>query len=439
MNFLYSKTPLKFFIQNVNHDEAFSYLLAHKGIFEIITLSAQNGNPPLYYLILRLWMGIFGTSEVAMRSLSLLCFMGIAYFVYDFLTEVCNLDKKRSLWYLLLIFGNPFLSYYAFEAGPYAMIAFFATASCYAFHVGKKRLYLMSTLLGLYTHYFMIFIVSIQAIFILLTHRKLRGIYDEMKKIALPIVAWMPWFIFMVIQKKGSIQPLETQRPIIKDLWYMLAIQYTAFEKTLRNMPSDYTVLVRNLAIVLIMLFSIGGVYIYLKNKHSKRIATFLALWTFLPPLIIFIVSFFTTSFYTPKLLIISTPALLLLLIYIMEAIPAKARIVSLVVLTILTVQYQNFQITYRTKTEIKTVLQQLKAIAKPQDVLYVTNYLDFHVAQYYFGEEKVFMYGEQYANIPHYEGKILIPEEKMTHIYPVHPQKAFIYSNQKYYSRSQY
>src|SRR5260221_14760891 len=39
-------------------------------------------HPPLYYLVLRVWATFFGTSEVALRSLSLIFGIGTVYLVY---------------------------------------------------------------------------------------------------------------------------------------------------------------------------------------------------------------------------------------------------------------------------------------------------------------------------------------------------------------------
>src|SRR5260221_8953689 len=39
-------------------------------------------HPPLYYLALRVWAGVFGIYEIALRSLSILFAIGTIYLVY---------------------------------------------------------------------------------------------------------------------------------------------------------------------------------------------------------------------------------------------------------------------------------------------------------------------------------------------------------------------
>ncbi|PIW73452.1 hypothetical protein CO005_01355, partial [Candidatus Roizmanbacteria bacterium CG_4_8_14_3_um_filter_34_9] len=67
LNFLFTKTPLFFLTQPFWRDEAFSYFMAKKNIFEMLLLTAKDFNPPLYYFILHFWMNIFGSSEIALR------------------------------------------------------------------------------------------------------------------------------------------------------------------------------------------------------------------------------------------------------------------------------------------------------------------------------------------------------------------------------------
>ena len=127
--FIYTFTPLRFFIQSFWRDEAFSYLLAKQNILSILILTAKDYNPPLYYLLLHMWIGVFGPSEIALRTLSLLFFFGTLYVVSLFLNNIFKISVKKTLFYLLLFVLNPLLHYYAFEARMYTLFAFFITLS----------------------------------------------------------------------------------------------------------------------------------------------------------------------------------------------------------------------------------------------------------------------------------------------------------------------
>ena len=63
-------------------DEAFSAILSMKPIPEIISIIARDTSPPLYNLTEHIWFQIFGTSEIAVRSLSFLYYLIAVFFVY---------------------------------------------------------------------------------------------------------------------------------------------------------------------------------------------------------------------------------------------------------------------------------------------------------------------------------------------------------------------
>src|SRR3954453_6427368 len=52
-------------------DEGISLGVASHPLGAIPRLLRQDGSPPLYYVLLHLWMGLFGTSEPATHALSL--------------------------------------------------------------------------------------------------------------------------------------------------------------------------------------------------------------------------------------------------------------------------------------------------------------------------------------------------------------------------------
>src|SRR3989338_7209134 len=144
---LFTFTPLKFYVQSIWRDEAFSYLLAKQNIFQILSLTAKDFNPPLYYLLLHVWVGMF-------------------------LLDIFQFSIKEVFISLLLFVLNPLLHYYAFEARMYSLLAFLVTLSFYFLAKKSYRKYALTVILSLYTHYFAIFPLLGHIIFILLTDRK---------------------------------------------------------------------------------------------------------------------------------------------------------------------------------------------------------------------------------------------------------------------------
>ena len=52
IEYFFSHTPFLYFVQSFWRDEAFSVLLAMKSVPNLLYNTAQDYNPPLYYLLL---------------------------------------------------------------------------------------------------------------------------------------------------------------------------------------------------------------------------------------------------------------------------------------------------------------------------------------------------------------------------------------------------
>src|SRR5829696_3776729 len=50
-------------------DEGLSVGIADRPLSDIPGILRQDGSPPLYYMVLHVWMGVFGDSETAVRAL----------------------------------------------------------------------------------------------------------------------------------------------------------------------------------------------------------------------------------------------------------------------------------------------------------------------------------------------------------------------------------
>jgi uncharacterized membrane protein len=111
-------------------DEAFSALLSLRSPLDIIKLTAQDQSPPFYPILLHYWMLLFGNTEAAMRTLSLLFHFGTVITVF-FLVKHLTKSFWGSTLTAFAILLNPFLLQYAFEARTYSLLAFLAILSTY--------------------------------------------------------------------------------------------------------------------------------------------------------------------------------------------------------------------------------------------------------------------------------------------------------------------
>jgi len=436
INYLFTKTPLVFLVQSLWRDEAFSYFLAKKNILQIVFLTAKDFNPPLYYLLLHFWMKFFGSSEIALRIFSLLAFWATLYIIYLILTEILRISSKKSFIYLLFFLFNPLLLCYAFEVRMYSLFAFFATACFYAFYRKKKWLYFTTTLLGLYTHYFMFFAVASQLIYLVILKKNKIKTSISIKSIIPPLVFFIPWIIYVskMVTTSGS---FWIAAPNLIEIFYLPAFIFTGYELAHNYLPvaKDGTVHSLIYLSLVLLVVTIAG-YFQIKKKNKKEISSlfyYLAIWGLGIPLAVFFISFIKPIF-LPRYLIFTTVGLFLLLIVSFKALPKLLQLITLFLLVITIFYSFTLKTTFQTKANMRETIGEIKKLANKDDLLYVTSELDYLLGQYYFDENRVYIYGKTYEEIPNYVGKVLISKDAIVTSLPRYPKKAFILKSDQTY-----
>ena len=146
--------------QSVWFDEAYSIMVAKRSASEIIRLSALDTHPPLYYLILKIWANVFGWSELALRSLSVI-FYGASIAVAGCFIKK-HFNARAAIYVLTMLLLAPLLMRYGFEIRMYAMaslIGVAATAMLVRAHSSKRwtdwLIYGVLVALGMYTLYYL--------------------------------------------------------------------------------------------------------------------------------------------------------------------------------------------------------------------------------------------------------------------------------------------
>jgi mannosyltransferase len=125
-------------------DEGLSVGIADRSLTDIPGTMRQDGSPPLYYMLLHVWMAVAGRTEEATHALSLV--FAVACVPAAFLLAR-GLFGMRVAWIAAaLAAANPFLTVYAQETRMYTQVAFFALlatgAFLYAF-VERRRAWLV--------------------------------------------------------------------------------------------------------------------------------------------------------------------------------------------------------------------------------------------------------------------------------------------------------
>ena len=87
--------------------------------------------------------------------------------------------------------------------------------------------------------------------------------------------------------------------------------------------------------------------------------------------------------------------------------------------------------------------INEIQALMKKDDLIYVTSELDFFTVKYYLKKDKilpenqvkVYIYNKTYEEIPDYVGKILISKNDLAPLLPIFPKKAFVLKSDGSYS----
>lgn len=149
--------------QSLWNDEGNSLRLAERGVADLLDAAAHDIHPPGYYLLLKAWITLAGTSELALRTLS--AFAGG-------LTVAAAIALGRRLYgpgagALAGVFValNPLAVYYSQETRMYALLGLLAALSMLVFVAwlarvtqgrdawGRALALALLTAAGLYTHY----------------------------------------------------------------------------------------------------------------------------------------------------------------------------------------------------------------------------------------------------------------------------------------------
>jgi uncharacterized membrane protein len=200
-------------------DEATSGLAVRNLSYSQIINDFSPGDfhPPLYYLTLKFWSGIFGDSEIGLRSLSLV--FGLASVYLTFL--VGNyFSKKAGLLAALFLAVNGLHIYYSQEARMYSMSVFLVLFMIYLFirmieSERKKYWFLFSLVLVLnaFTDYLPSLVILLFWIYALLA-QKGTGWWKKFILSHIPLVVfaliWFPYFLKQIqlglgVRDEGSL------------------------------------------------------------------------------------------------------------------------------------------------------------------------------------------------------------------------------------------
>jgi hypothetical protein len=180
-------------VQSFSDDELFTVWLARMPLSEMVsTVPNTEATPHLFYLLEWLFVHAFGSSEVAVRLLPAIC--GVLTVPLVYAAGAIGASRRVGLAAALFAAVNPFLIWYSQEARAYALLILLVALSLtfLAAHMrsggsGALAGWAVTAALALATHYFAVFVVAPEAVWLLMSQRG--SIRQRAIAVAVPVIA----------------------------------------------------------------------------------------------------------------------------------------------------------------------------------------------------------------------------------------------------------
>ncbi len=201
-------------------DEALTVNIARLPIHEIPSYLRRDGAPPLFYVLLHFWMGWFGTSDVAVRSLS-----GVIGVVTVPLAWVAGkrLGGPKVGWAaMLLVATSPFATRYDTEARMYSLVVLLTVLGFLALDRSLRRpapgnLIAVGAVTGLllYTHYWSLYLIGTTMLWLAWQSWRgrpewIRGARASLVATVVGCLTFLPWLPTFLFQSRHTGTPWAT-------------------------------------------------------------------------------------------------------------------------------------------------------------------------------------------------------------------------------------
>ncbi len=375
-------------------DEGFAAVLAQKPVMEMIKTVARDTSPPLYYICLHAWMKVFGTSEVSIRVLSFLFFLGLCFVV--FLIARHLFDEKTGILTGALTFLNPFLFYYGFEGRMYSILALTSTLSIYFYLKKRWGAWVLATTAALYSHHFALLVVFVEGIWTLVDFlKKKKYSWKKIWGTFWPYLAvfalYIPWFYPLYYQTRLVESGFWLGKPGIKEVLALLISFLGGPVKTG----------------VMGWILGIFVVLFVIRRWRKDRKDLFLLSWVGIPIVVIFLISQIGSSIFFDRYMLALIPPLLIL------AVSSRRKLISLglvLVLMLLLVRIDYNYFLSPKKRPFRELADYVKAQAGPEVGLMNFNARAHHLweSKYYGLEAPLFV---PEGKLPFFVGTALMGE----------------------------
>lgn len=363
--------------QSVWFDEAYSITLAKRPIGELVHLTAIDVHPPVYYLFLHFWGGLFGFGELSLRLSSVIPMFFAIILIAILLKRLFN--KPFAGFATLLLCLSPMLIRYGFEIRMYAMatmLAVLATIVLVLIEAEKnaKRRHLLQftyaalVALGMLTLYYTIVIwLTHFAYLIWQTVKSKKPILRQefWLMYILAVLLFTPWLFVAIKQFTNGALAQISEPMTVNNL--LGVFSFNLLYKPIWQLDQIFGLLILGF----ITLF---GVLLAKKIRNKQKNTSFL-IFMAAGPLLVEILICLVKPMYVERYLVYSAPFLIALIAYLVFEAQSKQRYFSMAYLFALVgfgifnlQQVGNFNFQRMQKPDIREMATRISATDKKED-----------------------------------------------------------------------
>ncbi len=201
-------------------DEALTVNIARQPLHELPSYLRRDGAPPLFYALLHVWIGLFGTSDVAVRALAGV--FGVATVPLAWLAGR-RLGGTTGAWAaMLLVATSPFAVRYDTETRMYSLVALLTVLGFLALDRALRsprpgNLVAVGAVAGLllYSHYWSIYLLATTLAWLLYQSWRgrpewRRGARASFVATAVGCLTFLPWVPTFLYQARHTGTPWAT-------------------------------------------------------------------------------------------------------------------------------------------------------------------------------------------------------------------------------------
>ncbi len=375
----------EFLRNSIRLDEAQSLWQTNHSYGALLQIIAEDVHVPLYHVLLRTWRLVFGPDVETARLLSLV-FLLAAVPVFYLVARKC-LSTPWALFALVVFSCSPFLQWYGSEARMYTMLVFVTLVSQYFFLtiVTAERTaawvgYAAAAVVGVYVHYFFVFVLLAQGLFLLALWRRLpRATLVRMAGVALLVgAAFVPWLLYF--RANGAASGTRPSLAVPSSVDYSNV--YSQFLVGFQSDAINSTVLSAYPLLVLAALASVRT------GNRLDRATAYLVAAAFLPVLMAFVVSHAVAPFFLSRYMVPALPALLILVVRFISSLSkpvARGLAAVLLAVTVLGTVVQAASPDTPVEEDFRTAAQLVEDGAGPQDLVVLSSPFTVYPFEYYY------------------------------------------------------